>query len=77
MHMPWMGMLPVMVRGVNSRCLKRAQPPSLCPPMCSVKETAGEQLLIWSGLTAIALQLAGAYVALSLALRLPSSSKNL
>ncbi len=43
----------------------------------SLTETAGEKLLVWSGLTAIALQLAGAYVALSLTLRLPTSAKSL
>lgn len=63
-------------------CLPRSilllliQPPPLSFPPCSLAETAGEKLLVWSALTAIALQLAGAYVALSLTLRLPTSSKS-
>ncbi|PRW58504.1 cell wall anchor [Chlorella sorokiniana] len=46
-------------------------------PAHCLTETAGEKLLVWSGLVAIALQLAGAYVALSLTLRLPTSAKSL
>lgn len=40
------------------------------PEHC-VKETAGERLVVGSGLASILLQLAAAYVALSLTLRLP------